>query len=527
MRGVRSFNLYGRHVRMLLRHRTPATILGLIHSKRLRFLRNCRTGLFIVSLLLPCAFGQNSKGKIEEIASALQARQFDHALELLHTALQETPSNSELWAMQGAAYAGEGDANQALRSFRKSLELSPDNIAALHGAIQIEYDRGNAAAIPLLQHLLKLRPAESMSHAMLAVLEYQQGKCRSAVVHFQKAGSLFDRQLPALHAYATCLVRLRRLDAAAEVFQRSLSLSPDDQRERQLLTCLQLMIKKPEDALETLKPLLAADKVDAGTLELASGVYEDTHNTEKAVDALRQAILLDPQNVQFYLDFAALSATHQSFQVGIDVVNDGIGLQPKAAALYFARGMLYAQVAQYEKAQADFDRAYALDPTQSLTTAAQGLAAVQENDLDRALSNVQEKLARQPKDPILLYLQADILAQKGAEPGTAEFKLAMQSAKSAVALRPNLGPARAVLAKLYLQAGDYPDASVQCRKALQIDPKDQTSLYHLIQALRKGGKPAELPELLKRLATLRQEATQQEREQYRYQLVEGETPSKD
>lgn len=510
---------------MFLKHRTPATILDLSHSRRSRALKGLSTAFCIISVLLSCASGQNPKSKIEEIAAALQSRQFDHALELLHTALQQTPSNGELWAMQGSAYAGEGDTNQALRSFRKSLELSPDSIVALHGAIQIEYDHGDPAAVPLLQHLLKLRPAESMSHAMLAVLEYQQGKCSSAVVHFQKAGSLFDGQLPALHAYATCLVKLRRLDAAAEVFQRSLSINPDDRRERQLLTCLQLMIKKPEDALETIKPLLAGDNPDAATLELASGVYEDTHNTEKAVDALRQAILVDPQNVQLYLDFAALSATHQSFQVGIDVVNDGISLQPKAAALYFARGMLYAQVAQYEKAQADFERAYELDPTQSLTTAAQGLAAVQENDLDRALSNVQEKLARQPKDPILLYLQADILAQKGAEPGTTEFKTAMQSARSAVAFRPNLGPARAVLAKLYLQAGDYSDASVQCRKALEIDPKDQTSLYHLIQALRKSGKTAELPDLLKRLATLRQEATQQEREQYRYKLVEGDTTS--
>jgi tetratricopeptide (TPR) repeat protein len=99
----------------------------------------------------------------------------------------------------------------------------------------------------------------------------------------------------------------------------------------------------------------------------------------------------------------------------------------------------------------------------------------------------------------------------------------MHSAKIAVALRPTLGPARAVLAKLYLQAGDYPEAVVQCRKALEIDPKDQTSLYHLIQALRKSARKNEIPDLLKRLAALRQEATKEEREQYRYKLVEDDT----
>ena len=149
----------------------------------------------------------------------------------------------------------------------------------------------------------------------------------------------------------------------------------------------------------------------------------------KAVDTLRQAILLDPQNVNLYLDFAAISSTHQSFQVGINVVNEGINLQPKAASLYFARGVLYVQLAEYDKAQADFETAYDLDPSQSLSAAAQGLAAVQQNDLDHALASVQEKLASKPNDPILLYLQADVLTQRGAEPGTPEFQTAMRSAE--------------------------------------------------------------------------------------------------
>ena len=67
-------------------------------------------------------------------------------------------------------------------------------------------------------------------------------------------------------------------------------------------------------------------------------------------------------------------------------------------------------------------------------------------------------------------------------------------AKKAVTLRPELGPAHSVLAKLYLQAGQYAEAAAQCRKALEIDPKDQTSLYHLIQALRKADKKSEIPE---------------------------------
>jgi hypothetical protein len=60
---------------------------------------------------------------------------------------------------------------------------------------------------------------------------------------------------------------------------------------------------------------------------------------------------------------------------------------------------------------------------------------------------------------------------------------------------------------------------------LDSDPKNQTALYHLIQALRKTGEKGELPGLLKRLADLRAEATRQERERYRYKLIEEGEPA--
>ena len=185
----------------------------------------------------------------------------------------------------------------------------------------------------------------------------------------------------------------------------------------------------------------------------------------------------------------------------------------------------YVQLAQYDKAEADFEKANALDPRQSIGSAAEGLAAVQANDPDRALATVRAKLAKKPNDPFLLYLRADILTQRGPDPGSAEFREAMESAKKAVALRPSLASAHDVLAKLYLQAGQNAAAIEQSRKALSFDPKDQTAVYHLIQALRKSGRTNEIPDLLKRLADLRMEGTKQEAAHNRYKLVEEKSPS--
>jgi tetratricopeptide (TPR) repeat protein len=483
-----------------------------------------RTVCILLALFLFLCFfsGRTAASQVDIIATALQNKEFEKALELLSPALQSSPNNPQLWTMQGLAYSGEGHKQQALKSFNHALKISPEYLPALHGAIQIQFDDGSAAAIPLLRRVLRLRPTDQTSHGMLAVLEYQHGNCPAAVTQFDEAGSLFDSQPTALHAYAACLVKTKQFDRAASIFQRTLALDPDNQKERRVLASIQLLAHKPQDAVATLVPLVESGNADPQSLELAANAYEDAGDTEKAVNSLRQAILLDPRNVNLYLDFGYICFTHQSFQVGVNVVSDGIGQQPAAAQLYFARGVLYVQLADYEKAEADLAKAYELEPNESLTAAAQGLLAVQQNDLDRALADVKEKLKTMPNDPLLLYLQADVLTQKGAEPGTADFQLAMQSAKRAVALRPTLAAAHAVLAKLYFQSGKNQEAAEQSRKALEIDPKDQTSLYRLIQTLRKRGQTAEIPELLKRLALLRQESAKEQKQHSRYKLVEGD-----
>jgi len=485
-----------------------------------------RALLVIVAVISLHSFvaAQQNGNRMAQIASALRAGEYKQALQLLKTALADSPANSELWTMQGVAFKGVGNTKDALASFRHAIKLAPDDIPALQGAAQIEFDRGNAAGIPLIEHLLRLRADDLTSHAMVAILEYQQGDCTSALPHFEKALSLFEARPAGLRAYAACLVRLRQFDKAIVVLRRTVEANPENAQERRVLASVQLMAQQPKGSIETLKPLLDANP-DAQTLELASQAYEQAHETEKAVDALREAILQDSRNVNLYLEFATIAEKHQSIQVGINVVNDGISLQPDAAALYFARGMLYVQLSEYEKAQTDFDKAYQLDPKSSLSAAAQGLTAVQQNDFKKALAGIQEKLRARPNDPILLYMQADVLTEQDPQPGTPEFDQALSSARRAVSLKPSLGPAHTVLAKLYMATSRYPEAVAECRRALQDDPADQTALYDLVRALRKTDQKSEIPGLLKQLAAVRQQANNKKREENRFKLVEENSQS--
>ena len=311
---------------------------------------------------------------------------------------------------------------------------------------------------------------------------------------------------------------------AAGVFQQIVTQFPTNSHARYALAAAQLANHQGKDAIETLQPLLMEKEPDPNVLALASSAYEGEGDTPKAVELLRQAIVLNPKKIKYYLDFATLSFNHQSFQVGVDMVNVGLKRTPDAAPLYVARGVLYIQMAQYEQGEADFQTATRLNPRESSGAIAQGMAQIQQSNLDEALATVNSQIKLHPREAFLYYLKAQILVQKGTAAGTPEFKEAIAAATRAAQLNPEFVLPRDILGNLYLKSGQLDLAIAQCRLALHINPSDQESLYHLIQALRQSGKSSktEMAELVKRLADLRRESREQEGSANQYKLYEVE-----
>ncbi|MGA9592239.1 MAG: tetratricopeptide repeat protein, partial [Candidatus Acidiferrales bacterium] len=302
------------------------------------------TAFFILFMLcaLPAAAqtaaDANSIGPIE---SALRAGDNDQALTIARQQIEKSPKDVRLWTLEGIALTHLGEDREALAAYNKALTISPDYLAALEGAAELEYKFGSNRAIPLLNHILKLRPDEPTSHAMLAALAYKKHDCPSAVTHFRQSGQVLSTQLSALEEYGACLMDLQKPDDALPVFEQIFALQPQDPHARYNLAVVQFAAKQTNDAITTLQPLLNQAEPDPDVLDLASAAYEDAGDTPRAVSLLRQAIVASPRKVKYYVDFAALSYKHESFDVGVEMINAGLTQLPEAAPLYIARGILY------------------------------------------------------------------------------------------------------------------------------------------------------------------------------------------
>jgi tetratricopeptide (TPR) repeat protein len=464
---------------------------------------------------------QTAEDSIPRIAAALRSGDFRSALRLTQSALAQRPNDCRIWTLRGMAIAGTGNLPDALLAYQHALKLVPGYLPALEGAAQTEFQLGRDGAKPLLLQILAQRPGDPASLTLLGIFEYRKKNCAVAIEYFRQAAPVINEQPEALTDYGLCLAQENRNDDAVAAFAKVVALTPGKSEARYDLALAQWRANRPDDALATLQPMIETDPVNADASTLAADIVESKGDTAQAVQLLRKAILVNPRNVETYLQFAALSFDHASPKVGIDIINFGLTQLPREPRLYLVRGVLLTQFGEFNRAADDFEMASRLDPSLQFLGIAEGLVKSQQHKSAEALATFRAAVKAHPNEAYAHYLLAEALMQEGKPDGSPEYKEEVEAATRAVKLDPSLVAAQDLLSTVYMQNGHTQQAIEHSRAALALDPNDQQALYHLIVALRKTDEKDEIPALLKRLVKLRAESNAQVKSPKGYRLYDG------
>jgi tetratricopeptide (TPR) repeat protein len=483
-------------------------------------------GVFCVTCGGLVAAAQVTDSPVAEIQSLVRSEQYDQALQLTKSQLHTKPNDVRLWTLEGIIFSLKGEKTDAISSFDKALRLSPEYMPALKGEVQLLYESGDKRAIPQLDRILKVDPHDLTAQEMLAMLQKKQGDCQSANEHFAISFGQMGTHPETLEAYGYCLVQVKEFEKAVPVFQQLSDLLPDRTYPKYDLAVVLIATNQNDAALKALAPLVSDDQQDPDILSLASQAYEANGNTPKAVALLRQAIVLSPTTASYYVMFSEICLTHDSFQAGIDMIDAGLKRIPNESALYISRGILYAQLAQYDKAEDDFTHVEKLDSAQSISSYAGDLTEVMKNNPDEALAKLRTQLKAQPENALLNYLLAQLLMNQAPAVGSEAFEDAMRAAQLTIKLKPDHVGSRDLLASMYMRTGRYDLAIEQCKTALNYSPTDESAMYHLIISMRHTGHSDDLKPLVDRLAALHQESARHETERKQYRLVVEPAPSK-
>lgn len=436
-------------------------------------LRRCLAALIVAGALL---------AGINEVAQAIRETRFGAALAALKPLLDQRPADPQLLTLRGMALAGLKRNRESLAAYEKALAAAPQYLPALLGKAEVEYRTGAQSAGATLERVLAVDPGNGTAHAMLGSLAFAANACKLALSHFEQGRAAVLRSAVGAAQFGDCLVRTGR----------------------------------PRQAVELIR-----DRAESQTLRVLASAYVADHNVPEAIQTLRRASELYPREESHYLDLGALCVEHKAFDLGIEVLGVGEKNIPGSSALRVLRGMIYAQTGDFASAEREFEEAGRLRPEKAFdvigitfTTTLAG-----EEQLDRAIRLLRQRLKTKPRDAVLNYLLGEALLRRRVQPGDAEFEEARRALLRSVAANPDFAKARAALGRAYLKMDKLPEAIRELQAALRLDPKDQFATYQLARALNRSGRQKESSAWIQKLRQLKAEERRAEEENRKLRLV--------
>ncbi|WP_119303875.1 tetratricopeptide repeat protein [Dongia deserti] len=198
-----------------------------------------------------------------------------------------------------------------------------------------------------------------------------------------------------------------------------------------------------------------------------------------ALDNYDEAIRINPRFVNAYNSRGHTHFTRKEWDLAVPEYKSAIEIDPTYSAGHQNLATTYVALKQYKLAVEEYDRALQLAPGNGFIYGQRALARFPAGDIDGALLDAEEFLARADKlkqEPGGLNLMA-ITLQVRALRGVAslvrkDYAIAVDMFSKLIALgpqNPNMAPAYYLRAAAYRLSGDHTKADEDCKVATKMD----------------------------------------------------------
>jgi len=473
-------------------------------------------GRFIISLLYlmfflsPPAHGEDDSTLRHAAAAAISSGHFGDALKTLDPLLKAHPLDPSLWTLRGLAFDGLGQTKESLASFDRALSIDKAFPPALEGALQSTYLHGDPRASQYAQRLLAVAPDNEVANAMAGAMAYQSHDCNKSAGYFGRSKDEVYRDQSALSEFADCLLQMKMSNQAVQVLTKGSQAHPESIQLRYNLALAELQDHNPAEAVRVLAPF--SEEKDTVLLNLLASAYAQASMPDDAFRVLERAIAVDEKNESNYLDLAVLCLDHNQENCAVSAATAGIAQIPQAASLFLIRGVAYAQLDQYDKAESDFETAARIEPNQPHSAVARTFLYSNRNQVDKARELLTNQLRVTPNDAVTNFLLADLLVRSGAEPGKPEFNRAQAALAISLKARPDLAEAHILMATMLDQQSDPSGALDHIESALKVEPDNRSALNQKIVLLRQLHRNGELKEVVEHLKTVLNRELEQQKD---------------
>ena len=306
-------------------------------------------------------------------------------IEVAKRLMADYPNSPNAVALLGMVHEADGNTTEAMKCWRRCLELNPRLPDVYNGMGWVAYRGGqHDKAVTLWRKALELAPNFPGVHNRLGRVLMDLGKSGDAIAMLDKGIRIFPKDSQSRYLLGQAYLQLSEYAKAKICYEQAIALQDNHQQAHYGLAAVCVQMGQGDKArqhmtrFENLKARADEMTVDRETghtdlLEVRgslarthtdAGVVHSTFgNAAKAEEHWRKAAYLDPKNTICRMRLAALYRSTARQHEALVMCEQLREIDPKNPVTHLNISILHLELKQFDAALSAIERARALAPT--------------------------------------------------------------------------------------------------------------------------------------------------------------------
>jgi tetratricopeptide (TPR) repeat protein len=415
-------------------------------------------------------------------------------------ALPDDDQTSRTESQLGKTYDQQKDTKDAIASYRKALDLEPDDLDVERKlATDLMADNQNEQALQAWKDVSSGDPSDAEAQLQMAEIYERMGKFDESLAAVKKAHDLAPDSLDIEFHEGMIEDAMGHLEDAAKAYEQLATATEhasgqySDEEKGNYATVLVRLAEvyreqnHPDQAIATYEKMatLGGDlQVQAYDQEVQ--VWRDAHEYDKAVAVAKMASEKLPRSNDLKLTFARQLADTGHVDEGIAAAKGLLQTNPKDMEIYYQLAQIYIDLKRWKDASDTLDAADKVTTKkddQTMILFDRAMMADRAKHYDEAEADFRKVLAAEPENALTLNNFGFMLADRGIK-----LDEALAMIRKAVQLEPTNYAYLDSLGWTYFHLGQYTQAEDNLTRAIARGASDPTVHDHLGDVYEKTGR---------------------------------------
>lgn len=316
------------------------------------------------------------------------------------------PDDLESYVLLGQAYLKLGNIGESYKNFAKALLLNQDHPQALYGiGFTLLRERKFKEATEFLEKAIANKVDSKEIYFELGTAYEELQELDRAAENYEKyarggPANPFTAWLKLAQTYQ----RLNQLDRAIAAFREALKINPDDLNSNYNLAKLLAETNQYEEAEVVFKKLATMNQRDAMTYYgQIMQMYDRAQNYEKAVEAARKIVEINPKNEVALYNLAIMYDRLGRLEEAARTLNECLAIKSDYTHAWFNLGIVNDKMKKHPEAIEAFRKYVALAPDDPSGWLNIGLEYMLLKDFEKALPNLEKSVSLNPNNAVAQY----------------------------------------------------------------------------------------------------------------------------